>query len=218
MKKLTLSLFLFVVLAACAQETETISINNAPAEAGTLTKVKDTDIHSDYGQAYTHANKMQLFFKEDQSTATFEGDGNEYASYTEQTEWLSEEFVRVTIDNGGTVISSYYALSANAIYALTTVADEAPLTVAQLNTMPRDQLVLQAPIEVGASFGEWHVVMLDQTITTPLNTFTNVIVLESKTAEATNKLYITSRFGVIKKEFITATDTITSTLSSIRFR
>lgn len=210
MKKIIYLLFL---LAACSQQEAQFEMTTPPAQSG---------VQTEYDEAFLNASEAQLLFKEDQSVAHFTGVGNEYAGFTEATRWLSNDYVEVTIDNGGSVITRYFYVKDDAVYYVTALADgEVPLTLEQLTALPTGQQMMTVPFSVGIEVGDWLITKTDETLTTPLQTFTNVIVLEKQTINETNKIYIALGFGIIKNEFIISSngqqDVISSTLTSIDY-
>lgn len=211
MRNVLALLFLFTLLSACSQQAAQIQVTTTPANAG---------VDAEYGEAFLNASEVQLLFKEDQSVSSFSGLGNEYASFIETTHWLSDRYVAVTIDNGGTMVQRYFYIQDNAIYFIQELTEtDALLTLAQLQALPIGQPLMTAPFKIGASVGDWQIIATDETITTPLQTFTNVIVLEKTTANETNTLYLALGFGMIQNEFSVTLDgkeeKIISTLSAI---
>ena len=53
---------------------------------------------------------LKKYFKPDKSTATFLGEGNEFATYTEKTTWISDQYVGTIVDNGGVTTMNIYKI------------------------------------------------------------------------------------------------------------
>ncbi|MER1985949.1 MAG: hypothetical protein ABS948_08675 [Solibacillus sp.] len=213
MKKIIYPLFLALLLVACSQREAHIDITTEPANTG---------VQSEYDEAFLSASEAQLLFKEDQSVAYFAGEGNEYAAFTETTHWLSNQYVEVVIDNGGTMISRYFYVHDDAVYLVKELSDEEPaLTLEQLTSLPLGEPIITVPFKMDTQVGEWRITQTDATVTTALQTFTNVTILEKQTINETNKIYLALGFGIVKNEFITTfegqQEIIRSTLTSIDY-
>ena len=223
MKKLLL-LPLFLLLASCAQ-SDAISKDNKPAESEIIKEgaFPSTKVEQDYGKAFVNATKLQLFLYEDLSKVTFEGEGNEYASYTIQTTWLNDQYIRYEQDNGGVVLAKYYRVNADGIYLVGQVADEAVAkTVAELENSPVLSTELMAPITVGTSFDGWTITATEESYSTPYDTFEKVVVLEKQTNTIVERQYYVAGVGAIAYEFETTdangeVSIITSKLASITY-
>lgn len=213
MKKYIYLLALPLLLVACSEQETQIHVTTPPANTG---------VASEYSEAFLTANTAQLLFKEDQSIAYFTGIGNEYASFTETTRWLSNQYVEVTIDNGGTILTRYFYVDQQAIYLVKELTEEEnALTLEQLVTLPHGKQLLTVPLQIGMQMEDWYVTKMDATVTTPLQTFTNVTIFEKHALNETNILYVAPGFGVVKNEFIATFDgkeeVISSTLTSIEY-
>lgn len=94
-------LLLVLLLTGCTESSK-LSIDNESSENNTSSNEAFTssEVAAEYRNAFENANEMQLFMYEDLSTLSFEGTGNEYASYVVKTNWLSNDFVRQIVDNG----------------------------------------------------------------------------------------------------------------------
>lgn len=216
MKTFLFSLLALVVLAGCSQNTASnqFSVTNLPAKSS---------IDEEFGIAFAGANAAQLLFKEDQSVAYFEGVGNEYATFTETTEWLSNEYVRLTIDNGGSIITRYFYVSTNAVHLVKEVVDElSPIPLQQVEALGKGTPIFETPLALGATYNNWQVTSTTASVSTPYKDFTNVTVLEIDTPNEVNKIYIAQGYGMIKKEFIVTIDneqqSIISTLKEINYQ
>ncbi|MCT6925355.1 hypothetical protein [Metasolibacillus sp.] len=172
--------FLFctmLFLASCSNETQ--PIESPPTEKQT--------------------NELQLFFKEDGSTAFFEGEGNEFASYTEQTFWLSSDYVHVRIDNGGATINKVYRITGTAIELIfQEVEDVAQFDEAALDTYQVISTLLKAPIDIGQSEDNWTITDTSAPIDTPYRTFDDAIVIVKEVENITETNYYVRGYGLVK--------------------
>ncbi|WP_107841607.1 hypothetical protein [Metasolibacillus meyeri] len=144
-------------------------------------------------------NELQLFFKEDGSTAFFEGEGNEFASYTEQTFWLSSDYVHVRVDNGGVVINTVYRVTDTAIELVFQEAEDvAQFDATALDTYPVITTLLKAPIEVGQSEDHWAIADIAAQVDTPYRSFNNAVVVVMEIGNATETNYYVHGYGLVK--------------------
>lgn len=214
MKKLLLLPF-FLLLASCTQSAE----NPITQEEA----FSSTEVEQQYGKAFENASKLQLFLYEDLSKVTFEGEGNEYASYTIHTTWLNDQYVRYEQDNGGIVLAKYYRVNADGIYLIDQIPDELkPKTVGELENLPVLSTELMAPITVGTSFDGWTITATEESYSTPYDTFEKVVVLEKQTNTIVERQYYVAGVGAIAYEFETTdangeVSIITSKLASITY-
>lgn len=166
------------------------------------------------------------YFKPAGSTAAFIGDGNEFASYTEKTKWLSKDYVATIVDNGGAVTMKVYRVLDEQIdLIMDELVDGMPEDavypeLATLEVLPALETYLAGPFEIGTTFEHWTIVETEVTLVTPYKTFKNVFVIEETGEGFTNKKYIAEGYGVIKTESVMSVElneeyTVTSTLEDI---
>lgn len=169
------------------------------------------------------AYDLTKYFKPDKSTANFLGEGNEFATYTEKTTWLSEQFVGTIVDNGGVTIMNVYKIGEDRIEKIMfEPIDEGAKypEIEKLEAMEPLETILATPFKVGTTFGKWTIVETGTTLETPYKTFDDVFVIEEVGEDYVNRKYFVENYGDIKSEFIMETDQeepfiVTSTLESI---
>ncbi|SOC23893.1 hypothetical protein SAMN05880501_11634 [Ureibacillus xyleni] len=205
--KYLLTIFSLILLIGCTQEI----VDSPPTDPVNKEEAKTDFKH---------------FFKPDGTTSTFLGEGNEYASYTEKTKWLSDNYVATVIDNGGaTTMKVYRVLEDRIDLVYDELVEEMPNDVVYPEVQSLDKLeavepYLASPIEVGTTFGNWKIVETGASIDTHFETFENAIVIEEQGEDFTNRKYVVEGFGVVKSESVMVTDTneeyiVTSTLERI---
>lgn len=181
-------------------------------------------IADDYEKSFKHAISMQLFFKEDQSTAYFKGVGNEYASYTEKTTWLSNDYVRIDKDNTAMITTQYFKIMTDAIYLIKEVIDEqVKLTVQDLQEIEPVSALLHTPLRKYVQFNNWTILNTHETVVTPYGTFQNVIVLYKENDNTSETKYYARGYGIIKTNFTITPDDgeeyiVQSELTNITFQ
>jgi hypothetical protein len=212
------------LLIGCGNEevANVLEGSNTPYESNVSTEQYESQqVANDFGSAFEQAISGQLLFKEDQSTAYFTGTGNEYASYSETTYWISYEYVQVITDNGGTTVHEYYKIEEDAIYLLATQTEDQleDLSLDILKTIAPIELYLKLPLTVGTSFNGWNVEDR-QFLSTAYEQFDDAFILTKDTPSDMTTLYIAPGFGVVKRVVVlkdTSETTITSELSSIQY-
>lgn len=211
-------LILVLLLTGCTQ-ANTLSTGNETTET-----ITHTDVASEYSSAFENANEMQLFMHEDLSTLTFEGTGNEFASYQVKTNWLSSNLVREVTDNGGSVMTRYYRVGEHGITVIKEVENEnTPLTAEQLKGLPAISTFIGTPLEVGQKFNDWIIEKMNMPYETPYKAFEHVIVTMKKEDNQTTRNFFVVGIGLVATEFEIlnedgTTDLISSKLSAIEFQ
>ena len=90
----------------------------------------------------------------------------------------------------------------------------------EISKLTVKEIYLQQPFEVGTKFNDWTIVETDATVDTPYQKFENVIVIEMKEKDFTNRKYFAENYGEIKRESVMKTEDeedfiVTSTLESV---
>ena len=213
-------LLLCCVLTACSNVEE--SQLHADITATSKEAIENSqDLAAAYANAYENASPLQLFFKEDQTKATFVGVGNEFASFNEETVWLTDYIVQTSIDNGGVFMYSIYRITDEAIELVYEGVVEPTMTVGDIAKLPVIELYLALPIEQGTSFGAWTITDVNSTVDTPFKRFTDVIEVIKETDDTKSYRYFAPGFGLIKQaESMETTENlleISSTLENILY-
>lgn len=229
MKKILLMLSSLFVLYACSNlEEKNIGDITSPSkniDEDTDEHVNSVDKNGENPEIITEI-EFKRYFKPADSTATFIGDGNEFASFTEKTTWLAENYVATIINNGGAVTMKVYRVDENKIdLVMDELVDGMPEdsvfpTIETLDGLSALETFLSGPIKVGTTFENWTIVETDIELVTPYQTFEHVFVIEESGEGFTNKKYIVTDYGVIKTEAIMTADSseeviVTSTLEDI---
>ncbi|WP_431030332.1 hypothetical protein [Lysinibacillus sp. LZ02] len=174
-----------------------------------------------YKNAFEHSTALQLFFKEDQTTAAFLGEGNEYASFTEKTMWLTETIVQTIIDNGGVTMYRLYHITDQAINLVYEDINSPNLTVAEIVKLPTLELYMVLPIEPNTSFDHWVITAVDITVETPFQTFTQAIEVVKETDDFKTSRYFVRGFGLVKQidemKMADGVFVVSSTLKDIQY-
>ncbi|MFD1928007.1 hypothetical protein ACFSFY_08045 [Sporosarcina siberiensis] len=169
-------------------------------------KVDNSEEESNEESVEQTETDLSQFFLPDKTTAYFKGDGIEFSTYTSRTEWLGDHHVNVFEDNGGVELVTSYRLEDDTIVVLQEVPKETEIytvTIEELDKMQPIRDYLTFPLEVGTVIDKWTVVSISEELDTPLQFFSNVIVLEQQyEEEAFSRSYFAVGFGEIKREYI----------------
>lgn len=149
----------------------------------------------------------------------YEGEGNEYASYTLRVEYEEENRYQLTRDNGGTVISDIYEVREDSIvhvYMSGESYDHTNLLKKQNNL---EDIVLKFPIEVGNKWiseeNSYEIIDIKASVTVPYGTFNDCVVVR-RTYKDGSEEYMNYKEGVgmLQSEFRTGDFKVFSRLKS----
>ncbi|WP_342525574.1 hypothetical protein MKY84_08690 [Chryseomicrobium sp. FSL W7-1435] len=197
------SILLVVLLAACSplqSSTETTETTTSPTDSPTTNQPS-----SPQQEVVEEQPDLHTYFMPNQSAATFEGMGNEYATYTLNTQHLYENYIGTLEDNGGTVVQRIYRIEDTRIVKIFEEAeaydaDFPPLT--ELEAMPELETYLSLPFEEGNEFNGWTITETSGMLTTPYQTFENVITLTREGEDqSTIERHFVEGFGEVKRVF-----------------
>lgn len=143
---------------------------------------------------------LKNLFKQDGDVAYFVGMNNEYATFKETTTWLSDNYVKISVDNGAIETRKFYRITADAIYL---VFEDMPemqgnkvITLEYLDTLTPISTLLVADIENTTTINENNVTYPAE-LNIPLKKFNNVIEITNETENATMSFYYAEHFGLI---------------------
>jgi hypothetical protein len=220
-------LILFFLLSACGEDPveEPSDSNKSPSTEVEQPEENIEEPEEVVTEPVPEPDSIQFsnYFMQDGATATYLGDGNEYASYQARTQWHNDNTVSIYEDNGGTTLLRTYRISDESIDLIQEQGefyDKFNPTDEELQELPILSTFLKLPLEAGEVFDDWEIMSVDQTLETPFQLFEQVIVLE-KTDDtgAIQRKYIVEQYGEIKREFIMLEEDtefiVTSTLESV---
>lgn len=222
---------LLIMLFGCQQNDTTDENADKNNDETTNEEVQEKPNQNEENNKADEENENQVdlskYFKPDNTTAYFLGDGIEYSTYTEKTVYLSDEYIGTLVDNGGITMMFIYKISDDQIDIIyREPVEEVPPAEptfpekAELDSMESIEIYLKTPFEIGTTFDKWTIVETDITLETPYKTFEHVFVIEEKGEDYINKKYFVEGYGEIKTEFIMNIDQdeeyiVTSTLEKI---
>ncbi|MFC4411271.1 hypothetical protein ACFOZY_12650 [Chungangia koreensis] len=230
MKKLLLLFSCFFLLAGCTnnnQETDDPAKdqNDNSAQGDNSNDTGDGESGSivDADEEDATDNLMFLsYFMKDGTVAHFEGEGNEYATYSARTKYLDDNYISIYEDNGGTVMLRIFRVEEDQVLLVFEQGEryeELKPNELALESLEPISVYLKAPLEKGSEFDGWTVIDTSSSLNTPVKDFENVLVIEKKGEDGTNRRYFAKGYGEIKREFIMTSNgtesKVTSTLSKI---
>lgn len=150
------------------------------------------------------------------STWQYKGEGNEYASFTREVLYVEDDAAQIKEDNGGTVSASVFTTTDNEITRIFFQGEEYEETNF-LNEEPDDNsVILKSPLEVGT---QWEgpidareIVEIDATVDTHVGQFENCIKVKIAGQNSTTFEYFKAGIGLVKREFISGDNQVTSSL------
>ncbi|QPA56464.1 hypothetical protein [Lysinibacillus sphaericus] len=166
---------------------------------------------------------LLTFFPPDGSIAYFQGEGNEFASFTLQTTYLDPQHIAQVEDNGGVTLLKIYRITDSKIELIyREPVDSNPRlpSSTEVAAYPVLETVLQQPIQVGTSFQGWTIQSLTAKVDTGTKVYSNVIQVTRTEDQFTTTNYFAHGVGLIKKEDRIESDqeqpfVVTSTLQKI---
>ncbi len=149
---------------------------------------------------------------------TYRGTGNEFASYVTLVDYLKNGVAQTRQDNGGTTTVFVYALGDNAIKRVFS-REETYFKYDFTATSNDDEVLVKEPIRTGNSWtlGDGSVraiTAVDKKVTTPSGTY-RALEITTTGAESAQKDYYAKDIGLVKSEFASGGNTVTSELESI---
>lgn len=198
MKVRIISLFAVALLVGCTDQSSTTPQPNDPPST-------ETETEPEIEEPQEMGPDLHTYFMPNQSIARFEGMGNEYATYTLETQYLYDDYIGTLEDNGGTVVQRIYRVEENRIVKIfeeveAYEADFPPFN--ELESMPELETYLSLPLEEGTAFGGWTIEQVDGTLETPFQTFTDVIMLSQEGEnQSVIEKYFVEGFGEVKRVF-----------------
>lgn len=151
------------------------------------------------------------------STWQYLGDGNEYASFSREVLYAQGNKSQIKEDNGGTVSTSVYQVSADAVTRVYfSGEDYEPKNILD-QSGNQDTIMLKAPVKPGtkwtAGTSTREIVSVSASVNTPAGKFDNCVQVKITENGSTTYEYFKNGIGLVKREFVVGNDKISSVLS-----
>ncbi|MEG6520438.1 TapB family protein [Desulfotomaculum sp. 1211_IL3151] len=152
------------------------------------------------------------------STWEYQGEGNEYASFSREVLFLQDNKAQLREDNGGTVSISVLQVTDQEISRIY-FQGEAYEDTNVINQEPNDHtIILKLPLSVGTKWdvphGNREIVSINATVETPAGSFTNCIKVKVTQENSTIFEYFKQDVGLVKREFFSEGTQVTSSLET----
>ena len=147
------------------------------------------------------------------------GEGNEYAAFTREVIYSEGNLYQTTEDNGGTVSSTVYMVSDEAVEIVYSMGEEYDMENALTRQPNTSDVILRIPFEPGNTWKSsdtvvYEIISVTETVVTPAGTWSNCIKVMSQYPDSVIYRYYCSGIGMVKSEFVSGDIIITSSLDS----
>jgi hypothetical protein len=149
----------------------------------------------------------------------YEGEGNEYASYTQEVEFQKDNRFQLSTDTGGTVMANIFELREDSIVNVFRKGEEYDHKNLLNQTNNLEVTLLKLPIAVGTKWiseeNTYEIIDTNAKLTVPFGTFENCVVVKLIFKDGSEQ-YMTYKDGVgmLQSEFRTGDSSIFSRLKS----
>lgn len=174
-----------------------------------------------FGGSPSESKNLQDFFPLTKgSTWKYQGEGNEYASFSREVLFVKDNKAQFRENNGGTISVSVFQVSDQAISRIY-FQGEAYADTNIINQEPNDQtILLKTPLSVGTKWevphGKREIVSVNAELETPAGSFTNCIKVKVTEENSTVFEYYKQHVGLVKREFISGGTQVTSSLETYK--
>ncbi|MFZ5645330.1 MAG: hypothetical protein ACOY46_17295 [Bacillota bacterium] len=146
----------------------------------------------------------------------YQGEGNEYASFSREVLFNKGNRAQIREDNGGTVSAMIFEVTDNAvtrIYNQAEMYDRNNL----LDLKPNDNtVILKGPLDVGTKWnetgGQREIVDTNAAVDTPLGVFDKCVKVKITGQHSTVFEYFKREVGMVKREFFSEGNEVSSVL------
>ena len=150
------------------------------------------------------------------STWEYQGEGNEYASFSRNILFTSGNLAQIREDNGGTVSAAVFKISPDAVTRIFFLGEAYGQTNYLHSPSNENIVILKTPLQVGTKWtepnGNREIVDLNATVTTPAGSFTQCLKVKISNENSTLYEYFKNGVGMVKREFISGDTKISSSL------
>lgn len=156
------------------------------------------------------------------STWEYQGEGNEFASFTREVLFVKDNRGQIRESNGGTVSAMVFEVTDSAV----TRVFNLPETYEKVNLLDRPSnenvVILKTPLEVGIRWkdpnGERQIVDVNATVTTPSGKVENCVKVKIAGQHSVVYEYFKEGVGMVMREFISGEARVTSTLKRFEIK
>lgn len=155
------------------------------------------------------------------SNWSYQGYGNEYASFNREVLFTKGNRAQVREDNGGTSMAIVFEVTDDAV---TRIFNQGEVYNPEnlLDMQPSENvIILKAPIEVGTKWKEANfekeIIDINAAVDTPLGVYQNCVQIKISGEHSTIYEYYKSGVGLVKREFISGDTRVNSIIRAVSF-
>ena len=146
------------------------------------------------------------------------GEGNEFASFNREVLYAEGNKSQIKDDNGGAVSTGVYRITADAVTQVYFEGEDYE-PVNKLNQPEnRNIAILKAPIKAGnkwtAETSTREIIDVNATVNTPAGTFDDCVKVKITDTHSTMYEYYKKGIGLVKRDFVSGSDTVSSILAN----
>lgn len=146
----------------------------------------------------------------------YEGEGNEFASFTREVLFTDSGRAQLRENNGGTVTASVIEATETAVIRVFSRAEAYGEENYMEKQATENTILLKAPVEVGTEWevqdGIKEITDVNATVTTPAGKFEKCVAVTANYGESTIVEYYKAGIGLVKREFTSGDIKVTSSL------
>lgn len=146
----------------------------------------------------------------------YEGEGNEFASFTREVLFTDSGRAQLRENNGGTVTASVIEATETAVIRVFSRAEAYGEENYMEKQATENTILLKAPVEVGTEWevqdGIKEITDVNATVTTPAGKFEKCVAVTAHYGESTIVEYYKAGIGLVKREFTSGDTKVTSSL------
>lgn len=200
-------IFILVMCCSCIPDKGRQADNNsAPLNTGDTGKVSD------------------YFPITPGSRWVYRGEGNEYASYTQEAIYTRDNMAQFGSNNGGTAMTSIFETDDDYVKRVYREGESYnPDNYLETGFTPNDDtILLKAPIKIGTSWTNSgigrEIVSVNSNVDTPAGSFDNCVKVKISFEDSTIYEYYHKNTGLIKSEFLAEDAAVTSVLEEFEIK
>lgn len=157
------------------------------------------------------------------STWTYQGQGNEFASFTREAVFSQGNRGQFKESNGGTVSSAVFEVNADAVTRIYFQGEQyQPENLLNSATFKGNDstVLIKAPLAAGTTWTsgnmEKKIISVEAMVDAPAGKFDKCLQIETRTPESVVTEYYKEKIGLVKREFKSGDTVVTSTLSQYK--
>jgi len=218
-----LALVAFIALAVITGACSRSENNNPPPEENLPSMEENQPDQENEKPGEETAKKPADYFPLTKgSTWQYLGEGNEFASFTREVIFASENRAQIKEDNGGTVSAAVFETTDETVTRIF-FQGEAYVNEDFLNAEPNDNLViLKTPLQVGTKWetadSTREIIDLNASLDTPAGKFDQLLKIKITFPDSVIFEYYKDGVGMVKREFESEDIKVTSTLEKFEIQ